>query len=61
VGLEYRIVWLTCTFWVLGGGYDAIWYSLVSLSRIGLRRTLWSSRLITGGGFARVFGVAARC
>ena len=36
---------------VLGArlGHAAGWYSLVSPLRIGLRRTLWSARLITCG------------
>jgi hypothetical protein len=58
VGLEYRILGLT---WGLRVWFDhaVIWYSLVSPSRIGLRRTWWSARLITGGGWVSAWAGAS--
>jgi hypothetical protein len=37
VGSEYRILGLTSRLWVLVFDHAAMWYSLVSPSRIGLR------------------------
>jgi hypothetical protein len=51
VGLGYWILGLTCGFTVLGD-HAVTRYSLVSPPRIGLRRTWWSVRLITGGSWA---------
>ena len=51
VGLEYRIVGLICRFMGARVDHAAMWYSLVSPSRIGLRRTWWPARLITCGGW----------
>lgn len=50
VGLEYRILGLICRFTGARVDHAAMWYSLVSPSRIGLRRTWWPARLITCGG-----------
>jgi hypothetical protein len=47
VGLEYRNLGLICRFMGAHVDHAAMWYSLVSPSRIGLRRTWWPARLIT--------------
>jgi hypothetical protein len=56
VGLEYRILGLICRFTGARVDHAAMWYSLVSPSRIGLRRTWWPARLITRGGLSLGLG-----
>ena len=48
-GLEYRILGLICRFTGARVDHVARWYSLMSPSWIGLRRTWWPARLITCG------------
>jgi hypothetical protein len=58
VGLEYRMACPTCRFGCLVGSCRRLVLA-GEPSRIGLRRTLWSARLITRGGWVSAWAGAS--